>query len=270
MEVNACYDQEDERDYKYSDVFAEEIAWTDALLSKCILDNVEYQNQGLEDITKMMCVFYSTAHTNNEENYQEWSDVRIDAKEFWIIAKRKGRLSDKWALVSAWPKTARELNYIKGWTLIKTVNEAKLSIMNKRPIVVWSNTIQWSKWYEKPFVLWWDSGSWHAVCIIWYDDEYEGGCFIIKNSYWAERYDNWKMYLKYQDFGLLFWSKYSLIDTEDPIIAYKKKIKEMIDLDLAKTWYELWLWNGNNPREPISRQETIVVIMRAIEKLVEK
>jgi len=42
--VDSCYDIPDERDYKHSEVFKEEMVG-EILPNKCILDNVEYQNQ---------------------------------------------------------------------------------------------------------------------------------------------------------------------------------------------------------------------------------
>lgn len=267
-EKNYAFDIPDERDYEYWKVFESEIKLWSELPSKVLLDNVEYQNQWLETVTKMMCVYYSTWHWSNEENFLEWSDVRINNKDFWLKALDLGRLDvDAGALVSNWPKTARDLWYIKGWALIKTVDDAKHSIFKKRPIVVWSNQIKWSLWYNDPFVLWGDSWSWHAILIIWYDDDYMGWCFILKNSYWSERYDNWKMYLKYTDFNLLFTSKYSLIDQEDPILEYKKQIMENIDLEKAKEMFEKWYWNWKNPRDPMSRQEVMTVLWRILDEI---
>jgi len=265
--VDSCYDIPDERDYKHSEVFKEEMVG-EILPNKCILDNVEYQNQWLETITKMMCVFYSTWHWSNEENFQEWSDVRIICKDFWLQAEKLWRLDiTKGAMISDWPRTARDLWYIKGWSLIETVEEAKSSIYNKRPIVVWSNRIKWSLWYNKPFVLWGDKWSAHAIVIIWYDDNYEGGCFVIKQSYWDDRYYEGKQYLKYEDFWLLFPSKFSLIDSEDPILIYKKKIMEWINIPMAKIAFELWLWNWKNSTSSVSREEDVTIALRLAQKI---
>jgi len=262
-----AFDIPDERDYKYWSVFENEIKLWSELPSKVLLDNVEYQNQWLEEITKNMCVFYSTWHWSNEENFLEWSDVRINNKDLWLKALELGRLDvEKGAMVSDWPKTARDMWLIKWWALIETVDEAKHSIFKNRPIVVWSNKIKWSLWYKAPFVLWGNSWSWHAVLIIWFDDNYEGWCFIIKNSYWPEKYDHGKFYLKYTDFNLLFGWKFSLIDQEDQILSYKEKIMENIDLEWAKKQFKKGNWNWLNPRDPMSRQEVMAVMYRQDEK----
>jgi len=265
---NACFDIIDERDYKYSQVQNIEFAWAWELPSKFILDNVDYQNQWLEEVTRMMCVFYSTAHVSNEENFQEWSEVRILWKAFWLHAETLWRLDiNKWALVSAGPRTARDLWLISGWTLVETILEAKHSIFNKKPIVVWSNQINWSLGYLDPFVVWGPKGSGHAIALIWYDDDYEWGCFIIKNSYWDKKYDWWKMYLKYSDFELLFPSKYSLEDEIDTILLYKDKIMSEINIPMAKVAFELWIYNWKDNKLSPTREETATMILRAMQKV---
>ena len=264
-EVDACYDITDERDYTYSDTNT--LLWG-VLPESYILDNVVYQNQGMEEITKMMCVYYSTWHWINEENFQEWSSVRVINKELWLKALELWRLDVKLgSLVSDWPRTARDEWYIKWWTLVRTVEEMKNSLLSKQPVVVWANKIDWKKWYKSPFIVWGNKWSGHAVLIIWYDDNYEGWCFIIKNSYWTWKYDTGKMYLKYEDFGLLFPSKYSLIDEEDIILKYKKEIMEWINIKKAEDAFELWIWNWLDATKWASREETATMILRAIEKL---
>lgn len=266
-----AYDIVDERDYSYSELFWNSEYESSDYPEKVILDNCEYQNQGLEDITRNMCVYYSTGHWSNEENYWEGSKVRIDCKELWLKALELWRLDvNKWALVSDWPKTAKDLWFIKWWLKVKNISEIKHSLFNKRPIVVGSKKINWKSWYKKPFVLSGNSWSGHAVLIIWYDDNYEGGCFIIKNSYWKGKYDSWKMYLKYSDFNLLFPSKYSLIDKEDDLLLLKKKIMAKINIPMARAWYELGLWNWERPDAPATREEIVTIILRAIQKGIDK
>ena len=259
-------DTVDERDYEYEAVF-----WNEVILPAiCIIDDGDYQNQWLEEITRNMCVYFSNAHWSNIMNHFEGSDVRIQWKDLWLKALELWRLDvDEWAYISDWPRTLRDLWLIKGWVKVSSINSIKSSIVNQRPVAVGSNQIDWKTWYTKPYVLWWPKWGWHAVLIIWYDDSYEWGCFIIKNSYWDEKYDWGKMYLPYKDLDLLFPSRYSLIDEEDELLKYKKETMENIDLELAKEGFELGLWNWLSPRENISRQEAVVVIMRAMEKLKE-
>lgn len=269
MIPNWAYHIDDERDYEYWEVHKEELLWA-TLPSQCILDNVEYQNQALQELTLMWCVYYSSWHWSNELNFQEWSDIRILNKDLCEIAIEKKYLDiKKWSLVENWPKLLKELWYINWRTLIQTIDEAKHSIINKKPIVVWSKMINWSLWYNDPFVLWWNSWSWHCVLIIWYNDNYEWWCFIIKQSYWRDRYSEWKQYLKYEDFNLLFNWKYSIEDTPDPILIYKKNIMNDINIPKAVEAFENWFWNWKEPTKPASREEVATMMQRVYEKLKE-
>jgi len=264
LEVNWCYDEPDERDYEYSDVF--ETAWAE-IPPRYILDNVEYQNQWAQDITSHGCVYYSNWHASNEENFQEWSDVRIDNKDLVLVAIKKDMLDPTyWTKTSNWPKLLKILWYISGYTKVNTINEIKHSLLNKRPVAVWSRSLLWASALKPPYVVKWPSWPAHAVVIIGYDDHYEGWCFIIKNSYWDKKYDWGKLYLKYSDLWLLFPSKYSLIDEKDPILAYKKKIMEWITLESAKKFVERGYTNWKDPQKPISREELRATLERILEK----
>ena len=233
-----------------------------------LLDNVGYQNQWAEYLTRNFCVYYSSAHWSNEENFQEWSVTRVKGKDLWLKAIELDRLDPEvWAYVKDGPKTLKDEWYIKWWALCKTVDEVKQSIYNKRPLVTGSNKINWWTANKAPYVLKGNTWPWHAIAIIWYDDDYEGWCLIIKNSYWDEKFDGGKMYLPYKSFDLLFNSKYSLIDKEDAILSYKKKVMEWINIESAKRAFEEGLWNGERPTDSMTREETAAIIMRAIDKL---
>ena len=264
MIKNNCYDIKDERDYRYQTIF-----WVQKNYpKKYVMDKWEYQNQGFESITKYMCVYYSTAHWNNEQNIIEKSDIRISAKQFWWQAHEKDLLDiEKWTKLKNWPAFAKTLKYISWYSLLKELNEFKDSIVNNRPVVVWTNKGNWKKTKKYPFILWKWQCYWHAFVVIWFDDDYEWWCLICKNSYWKKWWNNWKFYIRYSDFKeILYYSKYSLIDELDPILLYKQKIMEEINIPMAKVGFELWIWNWEDATESITREECVTVVLRAIEK----
>ena len=252
--INACIDIPDERDYIYP-----ETAWNIELPEEFIIDDInDYQNQWLEIITKMMCVFYSTTHgcniLNNLENVWEWD---LSWKELWLKALELWRLDLKyWAAIQNWPKTARDELNIKGWFLVNQ-NSIKQAIFDWHPVVVGSNSLDWSKTTLES-----KSTTWHAILIIGWNKTW----FIIKESYWKLKRDNGKQYLPYNLFNNLFISKYALIDTENILITYRKNIMEWINIEKAKEAFTLGIWNGLNPTKPASREETATMILRAIEK----
>jgi len=260
-------DKSDERDYKYDDVFPEEIAGIILPKKKVIDLKTDYQNQALEEITKYMCVFYNTAHGTNILNDIEWSlKETIKWKELWLEAIDLWLLDpNAWTYIVSWPKLLKRKWLISWYVKVNWLQEIKQSIYNNRPISVWTNNINWKETKKVPYIAIWGQSYWHAFLIIWYDDEKE--LFYCKNSYWKETFDNWINYLKYSDLWLLFPSKYSLIDQEDPILAYKKQIIDNINLEEAKKMFQLWYWNGKDATKSMSREEVMTVLYRVMKKL---
>lgn len=261
--IDYAIDVPDERDYEYEAIFGAD----EGLPSICIIDDLDYQDQSLEQITKYMCVFYSSAQGSNIQNHFEWSKVRVWGKELWLIAIDEGLLDIKaWAYIQSWPKLLRDEGYIDGWAKVNTIDTIRSSIYNQRPIVVWSNKVNWSDARVDPFIATLGDSYWHAFIIIWYDDIARQ--LICKNSYWDEKYDGWLFYISYDNYNeILYPSKYSLLDSKDPILEYKAKIMEWINIEKAKEAFELWLWNGKNATQTASREEVATMILRGLEKL---
>lgn len=262
---DTCYDIPDERDYRYELIF-----WLQKKYpSKYIMDKWEYQNQWLEEITKYMCVFYSTAHGNNEQNIIEGSKVRIKWKDFWLIASQRNLLDLKrWAKIKSWPDLAKDLKYIKGYSLVQELEEIKDSLVNNKPIVVGTNKGKWIAARKSPYILELGESYGHGFVIIGYDDNYEGWCLIYKNSYWENWWDEGKFYIRYTDFkDILYYSKYSLLDEIDPIIDYKQQVMKKINIPMAKVGFELWIWNWQEAEKPMTREEVVTVVLRTVEKV---
>lgn len=261
--IDYAIDVPDERDFEYEAVFGA----NEVLPSICIIDDEDYQDQSLEEITKYMCVFYSSAQGSNIQNHFEGSKVRVGGKELWLIALEDWLLDPKaWAAIQSWPKLLRNEGYIDWWAKLSTMDGIRSSIYNQRPIVVWSNKIKWSDARVDPFIATLGESYGHAFIIIWYDDIERH--LICKNSYWDEKYDWGLFYLDYDNYNeILFPSKYSLLDSADPILDYKRKIMEEINIDKAKEAFEKGLWNGLNATQTASREEVATMVLRGLEKL---
>lgn len=264
MERNACLHIEDDLDYSY-----EEILWADIKFPKRVLltDN-EIQNQA-QGNDYNSCVFYSNSSNSNILNHYEWSDIYISWKDLAIKAERKGYLDRKaWAYLSTWPKLLKEEWYITGYFKVNTLEWYKTAIVNKQPVSLGSNQIDWSKAKKYPFIAEWPTGSWHAFEGVGYDDENEW--IICQNSYTDKMYDKWRFYIKYEDWDLLFPSKYVLIDTVDTILTYKEKIMSKINLKDAKKFVERGLTNWERPQEEVKREEVWAMFERLIEYMEKK
>lgn len=263
MENSYARDMPDERDYGYEAIFGS----NEILPSICIIDDWDYQDQSLELATKYMCVFYSSAQGSNIQNHFEWSKVRIGGKELGLIAIEAGLLDPKaGAAIQSWPKLLRDKGYIDGWAKVSTMDEIRNSIYNQRPIVVWSNKINWKNARVSPFIATLGDSYWHGFIIIGYDDIERQ--LICKNSYWEEKFDWGLFYLSYDNYNqILFPSKYSLLDSKDELLEYKKQIMEWINIEKAKEAFEKGLWNGLNASQTASREEVATMVLRGLEKL---
>ena len=214
-----------------------------------------------------MCVFYSSAHGSNIQNFYEWSEVRIAGKALWLIALNQKLLDPKrGAAIQSGPALLKSEGYIDWWAKVHTIEAIKNSIFNYRPILVGTNNINWAETRKAPFIATAKGSYGHAFVIIGYDDIERQ--LICKNSYWTEKYDGWLFYISYENYStILFPSKYSIIDSKDEIITYKEKIMEWINIGKAKEAFEKGLWNGKDATEAASREEVATMILRGLEKL---
>jgi len=262
---DAVIDVIDERDYIYDEVFGVS-GWP--YPDSKIIDDWEVQNQWLEEITKYMCVYYSSSHGTNIENFLEKSWVKTTWKALWLEAIKKEMLDSKRGTsLSNWPRLLKELWYITGWTLITSLDSYKDSICNNRPVNLWSNKINWEKTSKAPYYAILGSSYWHWFIWIGYNDEKK--VIICKNSYWDGVFDDWIFYIPYSAFNvLLYQNKYSLIDKINggqAVLDYKQSIVDNINLESAKEGYKKGIWNWLNPRQPASRQEVVTMLMRGLE-----
>jgi len=228
MEVSGAKDSFDSRDYLYSE-FAGSIDVESLPLktnNRARLSKI--QDQSLEKRDWYKCVAFSTSHAC-DVLWVEISQKYQTGRQLGEVMIEEGILDPKaGAYIVDWPKTAKELSLIDGYTTLKTLEECLHSLANEIPIVIWSNKIKINK---KNYAEYADSTG-HATCIVDYeitDKQKMLWYFIISNSYWENRFDKWYYYLKFEDFKLLYNGKYSLFINDDrfnKIEKYKTKFKE--------------------------------------------
>gem|GEM_PF-4041595 len=65
------------------------------------------------------------------------------------------------------------------------------------------------------------------------------------------------------------YSKYAIIpkDNKNILLQHKNNIMKNINLESAKKAFENGIWNGENPQETATREETAAMIYRAMEQL---
>lgn len=216
--LNACYDILDKRNYQYG-LF--ETLWTQ-LPKKVLLNDWKITNQWYARYW-YWCVAFSTTNWINEILYtlKEEKDPIVLFEE--MVSKKLLDIK-KGAYIIDWPKTSKLLGWITWYLQVNTLREIKDSLYKKRPLVIWSNKINWSLTKKFPHIaIEWNS-YWHRFLIVWYDDDKQ--LLTCENSYW-DTFDYWRFYISYDDIWLLFPSKFSLyIDKADNFSKLKEYIKE--------------------------------------------
>lgn len=228
----------------------EVMAWANTQLPETYILNDDYlQNQGLKTSTAYMCTAFGTTNWCNEVKHKRLNPERYNWETLWNYMISKDRLDPKvWAYLIDALKSAKELNYINGWTNVYTIESIKQALFNDKFILVWSTSIDWKKTILAPFIaIKWNT-YWHAFIIVGYDDKKQ--LLVCENSYW-DKFDKGRFYIKYEDFWLLFNSKFAVhiddinFQKLNKLLAETKKFnyKDFYDLYLKnKSWTERRLW----------------------------
>jgi hypothetical protein len=254
---DACYQWPiDERDYPYSEVCG---GW-DIHEEHYINDN-ELQDQNAAGYP-YGCVFFSDSQGSNIMNFLEGSEVRSTGWELCDYAHKQGLFDpNSGAAIASGPKVWKALGYLSGYAKISTIDEICHSIANGRPVQCGSNQIDWSAaTAENGWTVSGKSAYWHSIILNGYS--YKTKQFRIKQSY--DRWDSGHQFLNFSDFGLLYPSKYSLIDSPDPIITYRQKLMDNISIDAAKDFFKRGYTNWERPKDPITREEAWALLERII------
>lgn len=259
MEENAVIDIPDERDYPYEMLVGGEYK------------NVEFprdilivQNQWAQPLTKMACSRYGMAHIANGQNIllDKWQPYQwIDLWKSYLEINPQAETSG--ATLQSALKQAKDTKIISWYAVVKTIDEAKQAIDRGHFIYTGSSNGDWVSVRDKKiYALRTDSRIvWHVWVIIGYDDT----GFIAINSYGQ---NNGYFSLPYNLFDTTF-TKYAIIPTQeiDTILLYKQRIMDGISIESAKTAFTNGFWNGERPKDTVTREEAAAMVERAFEKL---
>lgn len=206
---NFCIDKPDKRDYLVSNYLGS----NKELPKSVLLDNWQILNQA-KPWYEYACVFFASSEVYNTQNDRgnsieaEWLSDK--AVEKWLLDSNSG------AYIQSGPKLLKQLWRITSYARCKNIEDMKKSLADWRPILVWSNSIDWSETRKKWIAVRWNS-YWHGFQIPWYSDP--SWVFICENTYWEDNYVNWLFLIKYEDIDLLYHSKYVFFDYINPIFS---------------------------------------------------
>ena len=201
------------------------------LPSKVLIDDNKILNQG----ATLLCVaFWTTAGINNELKLLWFKADKNPNALAWYIRNNLDKDIDKrGTYIIYWPKWARKLGWLEGYTQVNTLEEIKRSLAFGLSIATWTNKISWRATAKNKAVATPGKGGWHFINIAGYDDnkkvslnwkEYKG-VLIIENT-WGQKWgDNWFYYLPY-DYALnvLFNTKKSLAVNKNANRKYAEEI----------------------------------------------
>jgi len=250
----------DERNWQQDEMF-----WgSKEVPIRASIDDNEFQDQSID--YPYGCVFFANSMGSNAMNFVEGGNDRSTWKWLCDYAEGINKFNPKvGAYIIDWPKVGVKLGYLSGYVEVKTVAQIKQSIASWRIVHMGSSQIDWALTIKNGYTIVWGNSYGHSMHIVGYDDNTE--LFKIKDSYGTGQRLGGYMYLKYENINLLFSSKYSLIDKEDEVISYKKRIMENITIPSAREAFTNGFWNGLNPQQPASREEVAAICQRLFEKL---
>jgi len=220
----------------------------------------------------MWCVHFSASMN---DNYSNWRDKQNERSTGWQVVRVSPTFSpDHGDYINAWPKALLKLWHIEWYFTVSWLHNILYQIAQKNIIHVGSNTIDWGKTYRNNFEAVIGRGSWHAFQLIWYNNtsqkyiykwwEISPYSLIAKNSYDSKPY----FCIKFDDFDrALYPTKYYFVNTKKSILQHKKDIMNNLTHKSAKLTFLLWIWNGQDPKQNITREDANVMIYRALEKM---
>lgn len=219
---NAAFDEPDERDYQYGEMFGDE---QENIPSVVDWSKTRLQHQWIERTpsTRMACWSFGMSAIINENSNYDRSWERTKGEELrsrQIKAPYRGSVREG-SYMQDNVKQALAEWFIAWYSVVKTVDEFRDSLAKHRLIYTGSKKINWTKTKaDSDTIAHIGTGSAHIFAIVGYDDNKR--LFKCKNSYGDKLYDKGYFYLRYEDIGALF-TAYSIVDGTDPVIGDKRR-----------------------------------------------
>ena len=199
--MNTAYDTTpDERDITFWEI----ASWTDDKLQRrVLLSDWKILNQW----KTLLCVAYAWTNCVNEsakfvkEEYNK--DPVVLAK--YIKNNLDSKIYERWTYIINWAKWAKALGWIE-WYTQTSIKDIKKALNNWLAIETWTNKVSWRKTRKNAVAVLWQ-GWWHAISIVWYDDDLTRAdwywkvytwFYIIENSWGEKWWDEWRYYIPYE------------------------------------------------------------------------
>jgi hypothetical protein len=176
-----------------------------------------------------------------------WVDLWEEAKKRW--ASEAEGWNNSRAL-----KMMKELGIIWGWAIAKWADWIMRALANWRGGFFWTNKCDWHKTSQTWMFEYTPNWAWHFFAVLWYDVDEQ--VFYAKNS-WGEAWwpFGWKFKIPFDQIWNLF-TTYVVYDNKTSLIDnYKKKMREAINLEWAKKFFDRGYTNLERPTDKVTREE---------------
>jgi len=259
--VDGAIDTPSIHDYNYNDVMQ---LWEERQLANEVLHNktpIYNQNDNNTPNTYYACTIYWGIKWTNENNAYEWSNIITDPVPERAIALQKYN-----AVIDKWNSLQNALNQLRDRKLISWFARTANKYQMQYALNVWqmiytgTNQCDWKKTQET-WIFHSGQSYGHVFCGIWYNDLW----VIFANSYWSHYTYNWIVWcflMKREDIKYLF-SAYALIDFANIDKIKAEKIRK--DRESLERMRNLWIYNGLNGDQPVTRDQNALMIDRAME-----
>lgn len=218
----------------FDKVHEETFGGTFHLPTKHVVDSEfisEFQNQYLQERTRMACGSYSVGHATNAENVEKkqypavkaiWKDLREIQIERYRGDPRYGSyhhdnirmMEDEWFIAE---------KYNVSW-----VTQMKMALYKNNVVSTGSRNIRFrdmAKEGKHTIIIW--PWPWHLFCIVGYDDA--RGVFIVKDSAGTELRDNGLFYIPYTAIHVLYPCIALVTKENEEVASQIEKDKRTLD-----------------------------------------
>lgn len=190
----------------------------------------------LDQWPTMLCVAFGTTAGVNEGRKLLGlkPDKNPNTLAWYIEVNLDAQIRERGTYVENWPKGARKLGWLEGFTRVNDIYEMKKSLAFGLPIATGTNKLSWVGTKRNNFIATLGNGGGHFINIVWYDDEkildtIDGnsftGCFIVENTFGEIWGDSGYYYIPYtMAMDVLFNTKLSLITNQAENRKYMQEI----------------------------------------------
>lgn len=226
-------------------------------------ESIKIWNQNSQPTTYKACGIYSATIISNGQNYNEYMTANVpftqeDPLSVWKKFQNIRWRPNRGTSLQEVAKSMKRQGYWNNVLECKTEAEMKNGITNWCFIHTWSNKIDRKK-SSKWTAVFCKSGVAHLIAIVGFDAKW----FIAANSFWSNWWDDGYFHIPY-------WNKNKLYTCLAVLDADSSKMIENVKFEKeVQEAISLWLFNGNDRKDPATREQIAAQLVRLYHKILD-